>query len=146
MDDKVNMCTIHQELTEKDLPQLKGALDVHKVFCFLTRLSVVEQSTIYPVYIAKHMSATIRTVLEDSVQMYRDDKFYAEYHKLKDLDTKRILYGGVQNLTNVEIYKLLRWEIRPLTKAQMKQALMRSVYPANWYTYFEDEEKIRMKP
>jgi hypothetical protein len=140
------MYTMKQELTEKELPMLKGKLDVSKVFIFLNRVADVERTTIYPVYIAKHISPTILTVLEHLVQTFKHDRFYAEYQKLKAAGSKRILYGGVQNLTNVEIFKVLRWEIRPLSKAMMKLVLRRSVFPASWYEYFQDESKIRAEP
>jgi len=98
------------------------------------------------VFIAKHISPTILTVLEHLIQTFKHDRFYAEHQKLKAAGSKRILYGGLQNLTNVEIFKVLRWEIRPLSKAMMKLVLRRSVFPASWYEYFQDESKIRAEP
>ena len=53
------------------------------MFMFLTRVADVERTTIYPVYIAKHISPTILTVLEHLIQTYKKDRFYAEYQKLK---------------------------------------------------------------
>ena len=67
MKEKMAMYTLKQEITEKELPELRGDLTVHKVFLFLQRLANVEQKTIYPVYIAKHISHTIRTVLEANI-------------------------------------------------------------------------------
>ena len=81
--ERMSMYTMKQELTEKELPTLKGKLEVHRVFMFLTRVADVERTTIYPVYIAKHISPIILTVLEHLIQMYKKDRFYAEYQKLK---------------------------------------------------------------
>ena len=94
MNDKVNMYTMRQELKEKEVPQLKEALDVHKVFLFLTRVAAIERKTIYPLYIVKHISPTIQTVLEDLIQTYKDDKLYAEHQKLEALNTNRIPGGN----------------------------------------------------
>ena len=123
-----------------------GPLDVHGVFLFLNKVADVERTNIYPVFIAKHMSSTILTVLEHQIRTHRDEKFYVQYHKLKAANTRHILYGGVQNLTNAEIFKVLRWEIRPLSKKCMIDTLRRSVYPARYYDYFKDEAKIRASP
>jgi len=133
MTEKMSMYTMKQELTEKELPPLVGTLDVHRVFLFLNRVADVERTNIYPVFIAKHISPTILTVLEHQIRTHRDDKFYAQYHKLKAAKTRHILYGGVQNLTNVEVFKVFRWEIRPLSKKAMMDVLRRSVYPAKYY-------------
>jgi hypothetical protein len=146
MTEKMSMYTMKQELTEKELPPLVGTLDVHRVFLFLNRVADVERTNIYPVFIAKHISPTILTVLEHQIRTHRDEKFYAQYHKLKAAKSKHILYGGVQNLTNVEVFKVLRWEIRPLSKKAMTDVLRRSVYPARYYDYFKDEAKIRANP
>jgi hypothetical protein len=146
MTEHMSMYTMKQELTEKELPSLKGKLDVHRVFVFLSKVADVERTTIYPVYIAKHISPTILTVLEHHIQTLKRDRFYAEYEKLKAVKTKRILYGGVQNLTNVEVFKVLKWEIRPKSKAIMKQVLRRSVFPARWFEFFKEESKIRAEP
>ena len=81
------MYTLKQEITEKELPELRGELSVHKVFVFLQKLASVEQKTIYPVYIAKHISTYIRTVLERMIYKYRKDQFCTEYEQLRAANT-----------------------------------------------------------
>ena len=90
MKEKMAMYTLKQEIMEKELPELRGELTVHKVFVFLQKLASVEQKTIYPVYIAKHISVTIRTVLERLIYRYRRDKFSAEYEQLRAVNTSYI--------------------------------------------------------
>ncbi|MFN9907712.1 MAG: hypothetical protein ACK56F_16565, partial [bacterium] len=85
------------------------------------------------------MSHSTRAVIASEIKLHRNGMFHQEFKQLVIPDA--LLYKSHQYLDNYQIYKVLRYIVRPQTKEDMDKVLQVSVWPSDTFDLFEDNEK-----
>ena len=132
------------KLTEKDLFLAGNPPDFHAAVLFIQKVDRKQTSQRTAIKTAGHINEPYLKTLETTIEKNKGNRFASQKDVLRSARSGgKILWKGVQLLTNAKLMEVIIWDIRPKTQYQLEQIMLRSVFPADAWPKFQTEEAIR---